>query len=108
MQEYRFGMFAVLYRVALLQKMAKLKPSSISVNEFKCYGVNAWTSAYAEESGRVPTVVATGMPKTGEMVFFEVESRLHLDYLEKITKDVSEGIRHVHRQLEELILRKKD
>jgi len=48
------------------------------------------------------------MPKTGEMVFFEVESRLHLDYLEKITKDVSEGIRHVHRQLEELILRKKD
>jgi len=64
--------------------------------------------AYAEESGRVPTVVATGMPKTGEMVFFEVESRLHLDYLEKITKDVSEGIRHVHRQLEELILRKKD
>jgi len=69
---------------------------------------DGWISAYAEESGRVPTVVATGMPKTGEMVFFEVESRLHLDYLEKITKDVSEGIRHVHRQLEELILRKKD
>ncbi|CBY32963.1 unnamed protein product [Oikopleura dioica] len=37
--------------------------------------------AYSEESARIPTIVATGMPKTGEMVFFEVESRLHMDYL---------------------------
>ena len=36
--------------------------------------------AYSEESARIPTIVATGMPKTGEMVFFEVESRLHMDY----------------------------
>ena len=89
--------------------MAKLKLSSILVSSTSSLKLknNEWL-AYAEESGRVPTVVATGMPKTGEMVFFEVESRLHLDYLEKITKDVSEGIRHVHTQLEELILRKKD
>lgn len=37
-------------------------------------------SAYSEETARIPTIVATGMPKTGEMVFFEVESRLHMDY----------------------------
>lgn len=63
--------------------------------------------AYAEESSRIPTVTATGMPKTGEMVFFEVESRLHLDYLENVTKDVSKSIKEVHDQLEELILKKK-
>lgn len=47
------------------------------------------------------------MPKTGEMVYFEVESRLHLDYLEKVTQDVSRSIKLVHDQLEELVLKKK-
>ena len=64
-------------------------------------------SAYAEENAKVPTVIATGMPKTGEMVYFEVESRLHLDYLEKVTQDVSRSIKLVHDQLEELVLKKK-
>ena len=55
----------------------------------------------------MPTVIATGMPKTGEMVYFEVESRLHLDYLEKVTKDVSESIKRVHDQLDQIVLKKR-
>ena len=65
-------------------------------------------SAYSEENGRMPTVVATGMPKTGELVFFEVESRLHLDYLDQITKDISEAVSHVYHQLNSIILQKRE
>ena len=56
----------------------------------------------------MPTVVATGMPKTGELVFFEVESRLHLDYLDQITKDISESVSHVYHQLNSIILQKRE
>ena len=47
------------------------------------------------------------MPKTGELVYFEVESRLHVDYLEKVTKDVGECIKRVHDQLDAIVLKKQ-
>ena len=64
--------------------------------------------AYTEENGRIPAIIATGMPKTGELVFFEVESRLHMDYLEKVTNDITEAVKHVYHQLNSIILQKRE
>jgi exosome complex component RRP41 len=58
---------------------------------------------YLEESSGGPEVIVASLPKSDEMVFLEMNGRLHEDHLSKVIDIAMKGCKDVHDVLDRAV-----
>ena len=58
---------------------------------------------YMEESAGGPEMIVATLPKTDQMVFLEMNGRLHEDHLQKVIDTAVEGCKNVHTILDKAV-----
>lgn len=59
--------------------------------------------SYLEESSGGPEVIVATLPKSEEIVFLEINSRLHEDNLSKVLDQAVKGCKHIHQVLDRVV-----
>lgn len=68
------------------------------INDTPIIDLNYW-----EERGPGPELIVGTLPKSGKIVFLQVNSRLHIDNMDKVLKEGMSGNERVHKILDNLI-----